>query len=79
MPQIPGVEFTVTEVEGAAHIVLTDTSKGGVRVEQSMMFSNQAEFDDWCGKERRRLDHPHAYEQLIRSVSSIFKNEDWNS
>jgi len=73
MPWIPGISFVVTQVNGCAHVVLKDTTEGTASVEQSMTFRRQEEFDDWCRNEKRRMEFPHVYEELIRSVSRIFK------
>jgi hypothetical protein len=75
MPQTQGIDFVVSEAKGCAHVVLRDTSKGLVRVEQSMMFCSQEEFDAWCEQERRRVEYPHVYDQLSRSVNKIFNDE----
>jgi hypothetical protein len=73
MPRTQGINFVITEVKGWAHIVLKETTKGRVYVEQSMLFHSKEEFDAWYRNEKRRLEYPHLYDQLNRSVSSIFK------
>jgi hypothetical protein len=46
--------------------------KGSVKLQQSMTFASQTEFENWCTQERRRLEFPLAYDQLSKSVNQLF-------
>lgn len=61
--------FEVREVSGRAYVVVKESRKGSVQLQQSMTFASQSEFERWCVQERRRLEFPLAYDQLSKSVS----------
>jgi hypothetical protein len=66
------ITFEVSEFSGRAYVVLKESRKGSVNIQQSMTFASQTEFESWCVQERRRLDFPLAYDQLSKKVSQIF-------
>ena len=67
------LEFEVREVNGRAYVVLKESRKGSISLQQQMTFGSHSDFEKWCVMERRRLEFPLAYDQLAKSVYGIFK------
>lgn len=68
-----GIEFEVRKVRGHVHVVLREARAGSVSIHQSMTFASETEFERWRDQERRRLEFPLEYDQMARTVRTLFQ------
>ena len=68
------VRFVLQRVTGGLYVERDEIPTRGLRVIQSIAFSNADAFDRWCDDDPVRFDHPLLHTQLKRDAAALWRS-----
>jgi hypothetical protein len=69
------VHFFLQRVQGGLYVEREEIPRHGIRVCQSLLFSEQVHFEHWRGDDPIRFEHPQLYLQLQRDAEALWEVE----